>query len=530
MKKTNITLKAGIVTVMALLLILPGAAMAINTETLSTNSKTFSPLNRGGGWTEQASSFWIPAIGIRYLDAIDSDTAWAVGYDGSGGNYYETWFTKTSNGGDLWYANTVIGDPDYGLGNICGIDGDTAWAAVFYTGAQDDTCGIYKTINGGTSWTHQEGPLQGAESFANNVFFWNENDGMCQGDLRDGYFEVYTTSNGGTDWTRVPEEDFTGDAPISGEGGWTGCIDVIGDTVTFGTNKGNIWKSDDKGYTWTVSYTGIGPGGLNEGVNEIAFKDSNNGLAAHDNGASYDLYTTSNGGGDWEQITPSGTAYSSGLSYVPGTDNMYVCTGAATGYSGASYSFDGGYTWADYPEMFDIQMLSCDFVEGGIGWAGAFNIDEYTGGMFKYTPSTEPDLFCSGDIAWVDVTPGETVTDSFTVQNVGAAGTELDWEIESYPDWGTWIFDPDSGLDLTSETGVITVDVEVVAPDDPETEFTGEIVLVNSEDPEDTCTIDVALATPVSQESFIIQFFERLSERFPIAFQIMHRILETLGL
>ncbi len=32
----------------------------------------------------------------------------------------------------------------------------------------------------------------------------------------------------------------------------------------------------------------------------------------------------------------------------------------------------------------------------------------------------------------------------------------------------------------------------------PETEFTGEIVLVNSEDSADTCTIDVALVTPMS--------------------------------
>jgi len=522
-KRTNI-LKAGIVVAIALALILSGAAMAANTETLSVNSKTFNPLNGDGGWTEQASGFWIQSIGIRYLDAIDNNTAWAVGYDGSGGNTYETWFTKTSNGGDLWEADTVIGDTNYGLGNICGIDGDTAWAAVFYAGAQDDTCGIYKTTNGGSTWTHQEGPLQGAASFANNVYFWNENEGVCQGDVRDGYFEVYTTTDGGDSWIRVPEANFSGDAPAAGEAGWTGVIDVVGDTVLFGTNEGNIWKSDDKGYTWTVSYTGIGPGGLNAGVNEIAFKDSNHGLAAHDNGVSYDLYTTSDGGNTWDAITPSGTPYSAGLSYVPGTGNMYISTGAASGASGASYSVDGGYTWTDYPEMFDIQMLSCDFVEGTTGWAGGFNTDEFTGGMFKYVPSEDPDLHCSGSISWVDVTTGETVTDSFTVQNIGAAGTELDWEIESYPDWGTWTFDPDSGTDLEPGSPV-TVNVEVIAPDDPKMEFSGEIVLVNSEDPEDTCTIDVSLVTPESQESLLFQVLERIFERFPNAFPILRHIL-----
>jgi len=524
MKKINITLKASIVAVIALALILPGSAIALNTETLVDNCKNINPLSRNGGWTEQASGFWDQSIGIRYLDAIDNNTAWAVGYDGSGGNTYKTWFTKTSNGGELWEADMVIGDDNYGLGNICGIDGNTAWASVFYAGAQDDTCGIYKTTDGGSSWAHQEGPLQGAASFANNVYFWNENEGVCQGDVLDGYFEVYTTSDGGNSWTRVPEINFSGDPPVSGEAGWTGVIDVVGDTVLFGTNEGNIWKSDDKGYTWSVSYTGIGAGGLNPGVNEIAFKDSDHGIAAHDNGATYDLYTTSDGGATWVAITPTGVPYSSGISYVPGSDNMYITTGAASGSSGASYSTDGGYTWTDYTEMFGIQMLSCDFVEGTIGWAGGFNTDEFTGGMFKYEPSEGPDLHCSGSISWTEVTTGETVTDSFTVENVGGDGTLLDWEIESYPDWGTWSFDPDSGTDLEPGSPV-TVNVEVVAPDEQETEFSGEIVLVNSEDPDDKCEIDVSLVTPECQEPIIFQILEIILERFPHAFPLLRILL-----
>ena len=71
----------------------------------------------------------------------------------------------------------------------------------------------------------------------------------------------------------------------------------------------------------------------------------------------------------------------------------------------------------------------------------------------------------------------------------------------------------------------ITVEVEVVAPDDPETEFEGEVVLVNSDDPDDTCIIDVSLATPVSQQSLILQFLERLAERFPNSFPILRHLL-----
>ena len=55
----------------------------------------------------------------------------------------------------------------------------------------------------------------------------------------------------------------------------------------------------------------------------------------------------------------------------------------------------------------------------------------------------------------------------------------------------------------------------------------GEIILVNSEDPDDTCTIDVALATPVSYQSPIVSFFEKLFERFPNAFPILRNLIEA---
>ena len=130
-------------------------------------------------------------------------------------------------------------------------------------------------------------------------------------------------------------------------------------------------------------------------------------------------------------------------------------------------------------------------------------------------PPAVPDLDCDGTLDWEEVTPGATVMGTFTVENIGEPESLLDWEIESYPDWGNWTFNPDGGLDLTPEDGIISVVVTVVAPEDPETEFTGEVKIVNSDNASDFCIIDVALVTPVSQQSLISLFFERLAERFP---------------
>lgn len=122
--------------------------------------------------------------------------------------------------------------------------------------------------------------------------------------------------------------------------------------------------------------------------------------------------------------------------------------------------------------------------------------------------ATGPDLDCEGDLDWVDVTTGETVTGSFTVENIGATGSELNWEIESYPDWGTsWTFTPDSGTGLKPEDGTVTINVEVVAPGDTETEFTGSVKIVNIDNTADYCTIDASLVTPVSHNMPFLQWF-----------------------
>ena len=169
-----------------------------------------------------------------------------------------------------------------------------------------------------------------------------------------------------------------------------------------------------------------------------------------------------------------------------------------------------------YDQMYYWKIVSWD--DHGASTAGpvwSFTTEE--------EPFYEPDLDCSGTLSWTDVGPGDTVEGSFNVENIGDPLSLLDWEIESYPDWGTWSFDPESGTDL-EEGDTVAIDVEVVAPDIEEETFTGEVVLVNSENPDDICTIDVSLATPVSQfqsNQQILRFMQSLLECFPILRHLM---------
>ena len=111
------------------------------------------------------------------------------------------------------------------------------------------------------------------------------------------------------------------------------------------------------------------------------------------------------------------------------------------------------------------------------------------------TGPTSPDLNCDGELDWENIQPGSTVTGEFNVENSGDPCSDLNWEIESWPEWGDWTFIPASGQNLTPEHGAIPVAVIVVTPEDENTEFIGEVKVVNSENLSDFCSVPVYLQT-----------------------------------
>jgi hypothetical protein len=129
--------------------------------------------------------------------------------------------------------------------------------------------------------------------------------------------------------------------------------------------------------------------------------------------------------------------------------------------------------------------------------------------------STSQDLECTGEISLVDVQPESTITDSFTVENIGQSGSSLNWEVISYPDWGTWTINPDQGSNLTPEDGQVTVDISVAVPNKRNTDYTGGITVINSDNPSDRCIIPISISTPykITLIDLIIQF---IINHFPV--------------
>ncbi len=150
-------------------------------------------------------------------------------------------------------------------------------------------------------------------------------------------------------------------------------------------------------------------------------------------------------------------------------------------------------------------------------------------GCFQLTGDGEsvvPDLDCDGDIRWDQVPPGTIVNSTFTVINSGNIGSMLEWKVSSYPEWGTnwtlnWTFYDDGGF--VGTTMPEEVFVEVVAPDKKGKTFEGEILLVNSENAADTCSINVICNTPRSR-AMINTPFLRIFEQFPNLFPILRQL------
>ena len=179
---------------------------------------------------------------------------------------------------------------------------------------------------------------------------------------------------------------------------------------------------------------------------------------------------------------------------------------------GESY-YKSGLTWYD--------LYDYDFSNPSWDESANFCIKALFG---EYIPQV-PDLECDGDLSWANVKPGGEVTGSFTVENVGDSNSMLDWEVTQWPEWGEWQFLPISGTNLKPEDGKVTVDVTIIAPQESEKEFTGEVKIENKDNPADFEIIQVTLKTPktkIFNDLFILHLLRELISRFSILEQILH--------
>lgn len=310
---------------------------------------------------------------------------WTYGAAGDGsGDYYQIW-GRSLDGGLTWTTGAInLGSADLVIGSIHAMSATTAYVSVWPNGSLQG--GIWVTTNSGATWTKQPTALfnDGLISFANLVYFWDNNNGVCQGDPANGYFEIYTTTNGGTNWVRVPQ----GNIPMHqvDEYGYTHNFEIFGDTIWFGTNQGRIYRSNNRGVNWVwAAQSPISDFGGAAQSGSYAMKNGTDGLLIS---SDWQFFRTTDGGQTWNAEFPGGEYYRNfDIAFVPGTDNTYVVTGVDIDEvgRGSSFSLDGGLNWTD------INNIDPDPVDGGgslefydctHGLASGFTTSSTVGGIW----------------------------------------------------------------------------------------------------------------------------------------------------
>jgi photosystem II stability/assembly factor-like uncharacterized protein len=383
----------------------------------STDTSYHEVLVRNSEWISQASAFASPLRGISYIHAVDSLVVWATAYDESSGRYPNKEFTHTENGGETWTSGIITGCDGLGPSMIFALNADTVYCPM-YRQSGTNLQGIYVTMDGGNTWSRQtSASFSDPASFPNVVHFFDRNNGFCFGDPIGGEYEIYTTSDGGDSWIRVSADSIPN--PLSDETGIAGYYSAIGDNAWFGTTRGRVFRTNDRGRHWEASPT------LLNGYINVDFADQFHGLAyVKSNDMTGALSETFDGGFTWTLVKPTGPIGSNDICFVPGTENTWVSTGNPD--YGVFYSTDGGHSWVPFAGNETDQMLSVRFISQTVGWAGGFNASTTVGGMFKFVGKIKSSKFFNPVTELIAKVTGKMVnlewkapaTDTFSGYNV----------------------------------------------------------------------------------------------------------------
>jgi photosystem II stability/assembly factor-like uncharacterized protein len=261
---------------------------------------------------------------------------------------------KTTNGGSSWFP---LKDNMENLA-VCSMVMDPSNSTVIYAGTGEGFYngdairgeGIFKTTNGGSSWTQLSATMNSNYYYVNRLVFDNTTSTLWAGTRRG----LFKSTNGGSSFISVLG------------GGNVDCMDVdIANSspttiyATFGSfSSSTIWRSTDAGSSWSQNYSVTNTGRIelavapsNSNVVYASFLDLNSASSTYF-GVGF-MATTTNGGSSWSSITVPGPSYSGASNYA-GTQAWYDNILAVdpnnqnTLYAGGIdfwKSTDGGSSW-----------------------------------------------------------------------------------------------------------------------------------------------------------------------------------------
>ena len=277
---------------------------------------------------------------LRGLSAVSASVAWTSGSQGT--------VLRTVDKGQTWENVSPPGASTLQFRDIEAFDADHA--VILSIGNGSDSR-VYVTADAGRHWTLTFVNPE-PTAFYDCMTFFDNKRGLALSDPPDGLkFRVIATDDGGMSWHVV---DPAGMPPaLPGEFAFAASGQCItsdhGHRAWFGTGGGaqaRVFRSDDRGQTWTVFPTPI-RSGPSAGIFSLAFNGQQRGLAVGGDFLSPTfspdaLARTEDGGSTWQLVTAAPNQYRSGSTWVDGH------TAIAVGPTGSDASVDQGRSWTRF--------------------------------------------------------------------------------------------------------------------------------------------------------------------------------------
>ncbi|MCC6328287.1 MAG: glycosyl hydrolase [Acidobacteria bacterium] len=271
---------------------------------------------------------------FRGLSVVSEKVVWASGTGGT--------VIKSIDGGKTWKVMTVPGAEKLDFRDIEAFDANTAYILSIGNGASSR---IYKTTDGGTTWKAQFTNAN-EKAFFDAIACWDAKNCIAMSDPVDGHYLLINTTDG-ENWQPIVSNNLPaakdGEAAFAASGT---CLITQGKNNAFlvsGGTDAHVFRSNDRGKTWTSATAPIAKGTTGSGIFSIAFRDKTNGVIVggnyeKPNEAANSLAFTSDGGKTWSAADGL-TGYRSGVAYI---DDRTII---AVGTNGTDISHDSGKTW-----------------------------------------------------------------------------------------------------------------------------------------------------------------------------------------
>ncbi len=353
-------------------------------------------------WVKQTVG--IPVSGTKFandIKVVDANNVWAW-FRSSSTTTNLRQYSYTKNGGATWTAKTLSATPavtNLEIANMSVLDSATAYASL-YPPSNPANQGIYRTVNGGTSWKKvTTGKFTAGSSFVNWVHFWDKAKGVCMGDPANGSFEIYTTADSGTTWTRVDSAMSNAIKPIaSGEYGIVNLFDARPNgKLWFGTNRGRILTTKDFGVTWTGAQSGfVETDSTKQAFSTIRFKNDSVGVIVATKTVTTGTTTsvdsvmvtaTTDGGATFMPWSYSGQWNPGDVCFVPNTNTMVTVNSLNLSNKfiypvGSTISTDGGMSFGYQDSVTALTAVA--FANDSIGYAGGIVAAALNAGVYKW--------------------------------------------------------------------------------------------------------------------------------------------------